>query len=115
MALEDFQKLGFHEKLKFARRPAIYEGRRMEDIMVEPRRKLALMTEESDEVPSGGLATSEIDFIVKAVKNNPNLRGAYGKEEEAIRSMAASARRIQVKPDGEIAVSGNLGPGPQRL
>lgn len=53
----------------------------MEDIMVEPRRKLAVMTEEGEDLPSGGLASSEIDFIVKAVKNNPNLRGAYGKEQ----------------------------------
>lgn len=49
--------------------------------MVEPRRKLAVMTEEGEDLPSGGLASSEIDFIVKAVKNNPNLRGAYGKEQ----------------------------------
>ena len=27
-----------------------------------------------------GLASSEVDFIVKAVKNNPNLRGALGKD-----------------------------------
>eukprot|EP00435_Cladocopium_sp_Y103_P068960 s402_g32.t1 len=104
LSREDFQKLGFGEKLKFARRPAIYEGRRMDDIMLEPRhktncidvhaswRKLAFMDHESDEGLSGGLASSEVDFIVKAVKNNPNLRG-----------------RIQVQPDGEIALAGSLG------
>ncbi|CAK9033773.1 unnamed protein product [Durusdinium trenchii] len=109
LSREDFQKLGFHEKLKFARRPAIYEGRRMEDIMVEPRRKLIVMDEENEDLPLAGLASSELEFIVKAVKNNPNLRGAYGKDEETIRSMAAQARRIQVPPEKEIAQAGNLG------
>lgn len=102
LSREDFQKLGFGEKLKFARRPAIYEGRRMDDIMLEPRRKLAFMDHESDEGLSGGLASSEVDFIVKAVKNNPNLRGAMGKDEDNIRTMAGQARRIQVQPDGEL-------------
>lgn len=109
LSREDFQKLGFGEKLKFARRPAIYEGRRMDDIMLEPRRKLAFMDHESDEGLSGGLASSEVDFIVKAVKNNPNLRGAMGKDEDNIRTMAGQARRIQVQPDGEIALAGSLG------
>lgn len=109
LSREDFQKLGFGEKLKFARRPAIYEGRRMDDIMLEPRRKLAFMDHESDEGLSGGLASSEVDFIVKAVKNNPNLRGAMGKDEDNIRTMAGQARRIQVQPDGEIAFAGSLG------
>lgn len=95
LSREDFQKLGFGEKLKFARRPAIYEGRRMDDIMLEPRRKLAFMDHESDEGLSGGLASSEVDFIVK--------------DEDNIRTMAGQARRIQVQPDGEIALAGSLG------
>jgi len=109
LSREDFQKVGFHEKLKFARRPAIYEGRRMDDIMLEPRKKLAFIEQESEEGLSGGLASSEVDFIVKAVKNNPNLRGSLGKDEENIRTMASRARRIQVQPDGEIAAAGTLG------
>ncbi|CAJ1403316.1 unnamed protein product [Effrenium voratum] len=109
LSREDFQKLGFHEKLKFARRPAIYEGRRMEEIIAEPRRLGGIRLEESEEM-SGGLASSEIDFIVKAIKKNPNLRNLTDKsDDEAIRKMAARARRVQVGPDLEIAVANSLG------
>lgn len=105
---KEFQELGFDKKLKFARRPAIYEGRRMEDIMLEPRA--------GDGLPEGlchsgshGLTDDEIDFITKALKENPNLRRFESSNTGHIREMAAKARRLQVPPGTDIAVGGRVG------
>eukprot|EP00931_Biecheleriopsis_adriatica_P031439 TRINITY_DN18438_c1_g2_i1.p1 TRINITY_DN18438_c1_g2~~TRINITY_DN18438_c1_g2_i1.p1 ORF type:complete len:1042 (-),score=228.40 TRINITY_DN18438_c1_g2_i1:82-3147(-) len=107
LSREDFQELGFDKKLKFARRPAIYEGRRMEDIMMEPRRAGTLVEESGRDF--GALAASEIDNIVKAIRANPNLRTFGNIDEERIRTMASFARRIQVSPNRNIAEAGKLG------
>jgi len=109
LSREDFQRLGFHEKLKFARRPAIYEGRRMEDILADAREIAKTNPEEQEDGLMGGLASGEIDFIVKAIKQNPNLRSISSAADEATRKMATMSRRIRVGPEEEIATAGKLG------
>lgn len=103
---EEFEKLGLHRELKFPKRPAIYDGRivedgqRMEHIEAEVDR--STHTEEQE------LAEEEEAFLCRVLRDNPNLRARSDLDSEAARSLANAAQRRRVPKGSDILKGGDI-------
>jgi len=102
---QDFAALGLTEYLKFPRRPAIHGGMRP-DAMNCQSSKSQRVTWERDATP---LSISELEFICKVVRTNPNLKQALGDVEDSnIKDVARAAERRKMKANVSLATPGEL-------
>jgi len=104
MLRADFEKLGLHKKLKLTKRPAVYNGQRLD--------RLRLYSSLKNWVDDGGDATlsaSEIDFIHKSVSQNPNLRALRDVSDNVVRSMASGATKRNIDKGHVLFKGGEFG------
>lgn len=111
---DNFERLGLHKKLMFPKRPAIYDGRRMEDIMSAPEGGQAAASQPVHQhrpsLRTPVLTDEQQTFICKVVKQWPNLRAMIGQiDAERIKQMAARARRVEVNEGEDVVKGGALG------
>eukprot|EP00425_Heterocapsa_triquetra_P001339 CAMPEP_0195056758 /NCGR_PEP_ID=MMETSP0448-20130528/5021_1 /TAXON_ID=66468 /ORGANISM="Heterocapsa triquestra, Strain CCMP 448" /LENGTH=1021 /DNA_ID=CAMNT_0040086603 /DNA_START=86 /DNA_END=3148 /DNA_ORIENTATION=- len=113
LSREEFERLGLNRKLKFAARPAIYDGRKIEDgkrtEVEEDDGGQIGRTLSKGESQEDRLTQEESDYIAKAIVQNPNLRARGRIDLEAVNHMAALARRRHVKAGSEILKAGEMG------
>mmetsp|Transcript_48424 Transcript_48424/g.156202 ORF Transcript_48424/g.156202 Transcript_48424/m.156202 type:complete len:1017 (+) Transcript_48424:968-4018(+) len=103
----EFERLGLHKKLKFPQRPAIYEGRQIQD-----GQRMAPATSApsavSDSPKGAELSEEDIVFIMKAVQDNSNLRTRGVFDPSAVRAMAAVAKHKCVAQGAALLQGGEL-------
>lgn len=110
MSREEFERLGLNRKLKFSARPAIYDGRRIED-----GKRTEVEGEGRDRTSSSGselgdrMTQADSSFILKAMGSNPNLRARGAIDTDSAWIMAQSARRRHFKAGTEIIKAGDVG------
>jgi len=108
LSREEFERLGLNKELKFPKRPAIYDGRVIEDGQrmdfddVSPTSDNRKATEEEE------LTEEEISFISKVIRENPNLRSRRELDRDLARKMAKTAHRRQVTKGSDMLKGGEL-------
>lgn len=106
----EFERLGLHKTLKFPQRPAIYEGRQIQDGQRKPPATSATEAPSavSDSPNGANLSEEDIVFIMKAVQDNSNLRTRGVFDPSAVRAMAAVAKRKCVAQGSALLRGGEL-------
>lgn len=103
MSRRDFEALGLNRKLKFPRRPAIYGMHRTDAMADEPSAASASPLRREP------LSATEVEFICKAIRANPNLRHAIGGVDEGnVMMLARTAVRKSVMQGATLAQCGEL-------
>jgi len=104
MSRQKFTMLGLHKKLKFPRRPAIYDGMRTDEMITQ----LSVPTELRMK-PSSSLSAESEAFICSSVRSNANLKRALGEvPDEKVRQIALWACKQKVKAGSIISRTGEL-------
>eukprot|EP00929_Paragymnodinium_shiwhaense_P019379 TRINITY_DN13236_c0_g1_i1.p1 TRINITY_DN13236_c0_g1~~TRINITY_DN13236_c0_g1_i1.p1 ORF type:complete len:1098 (-),score=191.59 TRINITY_DN13236_c0_g1_i1:219-3512(-) len=112
---DKFERLGLHQKLKFPRRPAVYEGVRLRDRAIsecagtsgspgeghtpQDRKGCSLMANQE-------ISTQDRNFICRALETNPNCRARGDGGRERLEKLASQARRWQVQAGCELVRGG---------
>eukprot|EP00405_Crypthecodinium_cohnii_P038140 CAMPEP_0206546112 /NCGR_PEP_ID=MMETSP0325_2-20121206/12516_1 /ASSEMBLY_ACC=CAM_ASM_000347 /TAXON_ID=2866 /ORGANISM="Crypthecodinium cohnii, Strain Seligo" /LENGTH=999 /DNA_ID=CAMNT_0054045183 /DNA_START=61 /DNA_END=3057 /DNA_ORIENTATION=- len=107
---EEFERLGLHKMLKFPARPAIYEGRKIEDgqRMAPDPGALAEVSPSSRSGTQAPLQEEDHSLIVKSITDNLNLRARGDFDKEAVVELAHSARRRFVKKGDDLVKGGEV-------
>lgn len=129
MSREGFEELGLAEKIKFPRRPAIFDGKEFGGGANKLKRgnthlelaKVKTMGEKSssqifrvvsprEHLVGEKLNKEEIEFMCHAVEQNVNLRARTADlHSQAVAEMAAAAKKMVFPAGAEICHGGELG------
>lgn len=102
MSRKNFELLGLHKKLKFPRRPAIYDGLRTDALVNHTTVSRTLK-------PNQTMSTADEALICKAVRSNANLKRALGDvADDKVLQIARVATRRVVEAGTIIARTGDL-------
>jgi len=107
MSREEFERLGLHKELRFPKRPAIYDGRIVEDGQRMEGMETGLSL--SGSVHDGQDLTEEEEaFVCKAIRENSNLRARVDVDPRTARGLTRAAQRKRVPRGCDILKGGEI-------